>query len=76
MSDSVENRLPLLVQSLRYIQNANQVLAESLEYFSENPAATEARQMDRLSGVAFLMELMSQQVDLAQKTLKEEIASR
>jgi len=76
MSDSNENTLPLLVQTLRHIQNASHVLAECLARFSEEPEADKVRQMDQLYGVAFLMELVSQQVDQAQETLKNEIASR
>ena len=76
MSDHQENTLPLLVKSLRHIQSASHVLAECLARFSDEPDADKARQMERLYGVAFLMELVSQQVDQAQQTLKNEIASR
>ena len=76
MSDNTENRLPLLVQDLRHIQSASHVLAECLSRFSDEPAADKALQMDRLYGVAYLMGLVSQQVDQAQLLLKQEIAAR
>ena len=76
MSDSNETTLPLLVQTLRHIQSASHVLAECLSRFSEEPAEDKARQMDRLYGVAFLMDLIGQQVDQARVTLKNEITAR
>ena len=76
MSDTHENTLPLLVQSLRYIQSASHVLAECLARFSEEPEADKSRLMDRLYGVAYLMDLVSEKVEQAQVTLKNEIASR
>ena len=76
MSDAHENTLPLLVQTLRHIQSASHVLAECLARFSDEPETNKTRQMERLYGVAFLMELVSQQVDQAQETLKNEIALR
>jgi len=76
MSDPDENTLPLLVQTLRHIQSASHVLAECLARFSEEPESDKARQMDRLYGVAFLMDLIGQQVDQARMTLKNEITAR
>jgi len=76
MSENEEDRLPLVVQDVRYIQSASHVLAECLSRFSEEPETDKARQMDRLYGVAYLMGLIGQQVDQAQLILKEEIASR
>lgn len=76
MSENEEDRLPLLVQNLRQIQNASHVLAECLAWFSEEPEENQARQMDKLYGVAYLMGLLSQQVDQAQLILQQEIASR
>ena len=76
MADSEENRLPLLVQDLRYIQSANHVLAECLSRIVDETGAEKTRQTERLMGVAYLMGLVSQQVDQAQLVLKQEIASR
>lgn len=76
MSDSNENTLPLLVQTLRHIQSASHVLAECLTRFSEEPHTDKVRQMDRLYGVAYLMDLLAGSVDEARVTLKNEITAR
>ena len=76
MSDHAENRLPLLVQDLRHIQSANHVLAECLSRIIDDSETEKTRQTERLQGVAYLMGLVSQQVDQAQLVLKQEIASR
>lgn len=76
MVDNAENRLPLLVQDLRHIQSASHVLAECLARFCDEPAVDNVQQMDRLYGVAYLMDLVSQQVNQAQLILKQELASR
>lgn len=76
MADNEENRLPLVVQDLRYIQSANHVLAECLSRIIDESGADKTRQTERLVGVSYLMGLVGQQVDQAQLILKEEIASR
>lgn len=76
MADHEENRLPLLVQDLRHIQSANHVLAECLARIIDESGTDKIRQTERLQGVAYLMGLVSQQVDQAQLLLKQEIASR
>jgi len=76
MSDSNENTLPLLVQTLRHIQSASHVLAECLSRFSEEPEADKVRQMDRLYGVAYLMDLLAGSVEEARLALKNEISLR
>jgi len=76
MSSSNENTLPLVVQSLRHIQSASHVLAECLSRLGEEPEADKSRQMDRLYGVAYLMELLAGSVEEARLALKNEIASR
>lgn len=76
MSDPHENTLPLVVQDLRHIQSASHVLAECLTRFGDEPETDKALQMDRLYGVAYLLGLVSQQVDQAQLLLKQEIAAR
>ena len=76
MSDNVENRLPLLVQDLRHIQSAAHVLAECLSRFSDEPAEDKARQMERLYGVAYLMDLLAGSVEEARLALKNEISLR
>lgn len=76
MSDTHENTLPLLVQTLRHIQSASHVLAECLSRFSEEPHTDKARQMERLYGVAFLMDLLAGSVEDARVTLKNEITAR
>ena len=76
MSDSNQNTLPLVVQTLQHIQSASHVLAECLSRLGEEPEADKSRQMDRLYGVAYLMDLVSEKVEQAQVTLKNEIASR
>lgn len=76
MADNEETRLPLLVQDLRHIQSANHVLAECLLRIIDETETDKTRQTERLLGVAYLMGLVSQQVDQAQLILKQEIASR
>lgn len=76
MADNEENRLPLLVQDLRHIQSANHVLAECLSRIIDETGIDETRKPERLQGVAYLMGLVSQQVDQAQLLLKQEIAAR
>ena len=73
MADSAENRLPLLVQDLRHIQSASHVLAECLSRFSEEPAQDGARQMERLYGVAYLMDLLAGSVEEVRAALNKEI---
>jgi len=76
MSDTHENTLPLLVQTLRHIQSASHVLAECLIRFSDEPAADAGQQMERLYGVAYLMDLLAGSVEEARVTLNKEIAAR
>jgi len=76
MSDSNQNTLPLVVQTLQHIQSASHVLAECLSRLGEEPEADKSRQMDRLYGVAYLMELLAGSVEEARLALKNEIASR
>jgi hypothetical protein len=76
MSDTPQDTLAELVQSLRRIQSASEVLAETLARLSEEPAADEGKQMERLGGVAYLMGLISQQVEGAHMMLLNEITPR
>ena len=76
MPDTHENTLPLLVQDLRHIQSASHVLAECLSRFTDQPAADAGQQMDRLYGVAYLLDLLAGGVEEARLALKNEIASR
>ena len=76
MSESLETRLPLLVQDLRYIQSASHVLAECLSLLSEGSEADGVRGMESVSGVAYLMGSVNLRVEEVYKVLKEEIASR
>ena len=76
MSDTNENTLPLLVQDLRHIQSASHVLAECLSRFCDEPAEDSGRQMERLTGVAYLMDLVAGSVEEARVTLKNEISLR
>jgi hypothetical protein len=76
MSGTPENPLALLVQDLRYIQSANQVLAECLSRICDEPEADKERQNERLWGVAFLMDLVSEYVEAARVRLRNEITAR
>jgi len=76
MSDTHESTLPLLVQDLRHIQSASHVLAECLSRLCDEPAADAGQQMERLYGVAFLMDLLAGSVEAARVTLNNEITAR
>jgi hypothetical protein len=71
MSDAFENERSLLIQRLRRDRCACLVLAEMLEKFAEDPGE-DSRQMDRLYGVAYLLDTVGASVDLVQLSLQNE----
>ena len=72
MSDSQETDRSLLIQRLRRDRCACLVLAEMLEKFAEDPEEDRVRQMDRLYGVAYLLDTVGASVDLVQLALMNE----
>ena len=77
MSDPHETDRAQLVQRLRRDRCACLVLAEVLEKIAEEPEADKARQMDRIYGAAYLIDMVGASVDMAHLTLMtEEITAR
>ena len=77
MEDRLEAERALFAFLFKRIRSAFLVLSELVKKIAEEPAESEAEQMDRLLGVAYLLELVGKSVDETHLTLvNEENAAR